>query len=209
MKKPPYGRKETFEKTLELLDSTQYPTIVEIGMSRNKEYWLQEGHSTPLFAWYAAQKKGVLYSVDINQTAVDTCHNILKNYNIPENSYKLLCTDGIDFLKKFRGKIDLLYLDAWDYNLADSEIGEKERLFSEQSHLKCFYQASSFLHPRSLVLLDDIFNSENYHGKGRLLIPHLLNNGYDLDPVSYTPLEYGVYDPDFPKCIHQFLFIKT
>ena len=75
--------------------------------------------------------------------------------------------DGIEFLKSFDGSIDFLYLDAWDA-LAHIPYAEK--------HLEAFEAAESKLSAINMVSVDDTDCYEG--GKGRLLMPKLLDLGY-------------------------------
>jgi hypothetical protein len=76
--------------------------------------------------------------------------------------------DGIEFLKNFDGKIDLLYLDGWDVGV--NQYAEK--------HLEAFKAAEDKLADLHLISIDDTdFNTEA-GGKDKLLTPYLLDNGY-------------------------------
>ena len=77
--------------------------------------------------------------------------------------------DGIWFLNRFEREIDLLYLDAWDV-IAGSNYAEK--------HLEAYRAALPHLARTCVVLIDDtdILNG----GKGRLVIPQMIRDGFDL-----------------------------
>ena len=77
--------------------------------------------------------------------------------------------DGIKFLKDFKGTIDLLFLDAWDVHYG-SPYAEK--------HLEAYEVAKDKLSKKHIISIDDTDIANG--GKGKLLIPHLLNNNYKL-----------------------------
>ena len=74
--------------------------------------------------------------------------------------------DGIDFLKNFPKKIDLLYLDAWDVAPG----------FYAENHLQAYLHAKDKLHEKSLILIDDTDVDEG--GKGKWVVPKAIEDGY-------------------------------
>ena len=96
--------------------------------------------------------------------------------------------DGLLFLQEFTGKIDLLYLDAWD-------IGTDKY---KDRHYEAYLNCENNLNDKNIILIDDtdvdfsryngyhinekddILDYNNYiGGKGGVLISHLLQNGYN------------------------------
>lgn len=174
-------------KTCELLRIIEGTTVVEIGSTRSEttagclNYYdncfkietkdappcCQDGHSTHFFA-----KEGFdVYTVDIDER----CKSVLESQYIhhiktdfPSNIHVNIPMDGIEFLKNFDGKIDLLYLDGWDVGV--NQYAEK--------HLEAFKAAEDKLADLHLISIDDTdFNTEA-GGKDKLLTPYLLDNGY-------------------------------
>lgn len=142
-----------------------FKTIVEIGSSRAPLYHhlhdvgsthtcCNDGHSS--HHWF--ETDCVVHSVDIE----------LKPWCLPQrDNLNFYHCDGIEFLKSFDGSIDFLYLDAWDA-LAHIPYAEK--------HLEAFEAAESKLSAINMVSVDDTDCYEG--GKGRLLMPKLLDLGY-------------------------------
>jgi len=177
---PPTGRTGLL-KALEILDSQMSKiTIVEVGMTRQEGNWKGDGYSTPLFAWYVENKGGWFYSFDIDPEAIKVSKRIMSYYGIEGKHTTLICADALSFFKRntflFPG-IDLLYLDAVDYSNENKE-------FSQQWHLEFFKLVESYLNNRALIVIDDIFDEE-YTGKGKLLIPYMLNKGYKIIEKGY------------------------
>jgi hypothetical protein len=145
-------------------------TIVEIGSMRgpmdhaldefNAEC-CNEGHSTLFFAETGAE----VYTTDVNPY----CAQVLVPSTRKYHNLHVYTADGIWFLKRFEQDIDLLYLDAWDV-IAGSNYAEK--------HLEAYLAALPRLARSCLVLIDDtdILNG----GKGRLVIPQMIRDGFDL-----------------------------
>ena len=174
-------------KTCELLKIIGGKTVVEIGSTRSAitngciHYYdncydietkdappcCQDGHSTHFFA-----KEGFeVYTVDID----DRCRQVLENQyehhlkeEFPKNIHVNIPMDGIEFLKNFDKKIDLLYLDGWDVGV--DQYAEK--------HLEAFKAAEDKLSDIHLVSVDDTDFKTNSGGKDKLLTPYLLENGY-------------------------------
>jgi hypothetical protein len=174
-------------KTIELLKIIEGNTIVEIGSTRREltqnciKYYnssyrtesknappcCQDGHST----YFWAREGFEVYTVDIDVN----CKNILESqykYHIqepiPSNLHIHAPTDGIEFLKNFNKKIDLLYLDGWDKGT--SQYAEK--------HLEAFLAAQDKLSDLHLISIDDVDFDTESAGKDKLLTPYLLENGY-------------------------------
>lgn len=203
MRKPPFGRIQGFSRALELLDKKKNPVIVEVGTTRRRSNWLADGYSTPLFAWYIARTGGELYSVDIEPEAARLCREIIAEFDIPMEGVNLVTADGIEFMHSLEQKVDLLYLDGWDYSMFDTDEGFDERLASEQAHLECYLAAEPHLARGGIVLVDDVFETRSWLGKGRRLIPYLIARKYFMDPVSLVPQENY-----HPPQVYQYLAIK-
>jgi hypothetical protein len=147
-----------------------FKTIVEIGSMRNPlrhaldEFdpeCCNEGHSTVFFAETGAE----VFTTDVNSKCAEILSASTRNYR----NLHVYTADGIWFLKKFERMIDLLYLDAWDV-VPSLDYAEK--------HLEAYRAAIPHLAPTCLVLIDDTDISNG--GKGRLAIPQLIRDGFEL-----------------------------
>jgi len=175
----------TFIKSALSSLTTKEPIIVEIGSMRKPcEHPLEEynheccndGHSSLLLSRAAKE----FHTVDINIECSKLTLKELKKYNLNKHSC-VYNGDGIKFLKEFSGKIDFLYLDAWDVEFDNHA----------EKHLEAFEVAEDKLNDNAVILIDDTdvgFTPEKgFHndeealgGKGRLLIPFLLKKNYKL-----------------------------
>lgn len=159
------------ERALQLLGrSPPVRTIVELGSLRHPLTHALDmdvqadcclyGHST--VRWAASGHR--VFSVDVDAAASDLTREICAAYS----NVEVVTDDGIHFLSAFIGKIDLLYLDAWDV-VAGTDFAEK--------HLEAFEAARPKLSDHHLILIDDTDIADG--GKGQLLLPRLAGLGYD------------------------------
>ena len=162
-------RFKSFEKTFKICLERNHKTIVETGTARGKikfffvrRYNWKDGMSTPMFGEYAKYVNGTLHTCDISEENINNARSFTKNY---VDFIKFYVNDSLIFLKEFREKIDLLYLDSLDGHdpIAASEHQLKEVKISLDK-----------LHNDSLILLDDKGSKTN------LSISFLLNNDYKI-----------------------------
>lgn len=181
-RKKPYAYIQT---AISLFKQINGKTIVEVGTMRTPanhpidEYehtCCMEGHSSILFALSADE----FHTVDIDLAASKLTFGSLKELNLNCN-WNVYNGDGIAFLNNFNGKIDLLFLDAWD-------IGTPEYA---KNHLKAYLAAKDKLSSKHIILIDDtdinfteergLHNDEDsMGGKGAELVPFLLSTGYTV-----------------------------
>jgi len=153
-----------------LIGEFGFKTVVEAGTARRPmNHPLDgfdpdcccEGHSTIFFALTGAD----VFTVDINPR----CAELLVPEVRKHRNLHVYTADALWFLRRFDRAIDVLYLDAWDV-VEGTGYAEK--------HMEAYRAALPLLAPRCLVLIDDtdILNG----GKGRLVIPQMIRDGFDL-----------------------------
>jgi len=180
--------KKYIDNAIQWLEKIKGNVIVEIGSMRqsighdidNESFpCCNDGHSSVIFARTGKN----FYTIDIDRGATSTTTDAINKHGFINNT-TILNGDGITFLKTFKETynrtIDLLFLDAWDVGLPDSA----------EKHLEAFVVSRPSLSTEHLILIDDtdvdfingvwknIDNNEG--GKGRLLVPFLKDNGYEL-----------------------------
>jgi hypothetical protein len=164
----------TFKAALNLFLQMGGKTILETGCVRQLEDY-GAGYSTVLFCDVLDKFGGHLWSVDINPKNVEFCEQITKEW---EDLRNVICSDSVAFLENFSDKIDLLYLDSWDYpyfelidiygnrynpasaletlaGMTDDEIAEKhaDMIMPSQEHcVKELEAALPLLHDQSIIL---------------------------------------------------------
>lgn len=175
------------KKTIELLKIAEGSVVVEIGSTRREatqnclNYYnnceimtpaqapacCQDGHSTCFWADAGFET----YTVDIDENCATQIKNEYEYHfkrPLPSNLHLCIPQDGIQFLKDFDKKIDLLFLDGWDKGT--DQYAEK--------HLEAFLAAEDKLNKFHIVSIDDTDFNTSSAGKDRLLTPYLLENGY-------------------------------
>ena len=159
------GRGDSFSNTLSLLldkNKLNYYTIVEIGTTRggygggpNGDGW-----ATLAWGWFVDKYGGEVHTIDIDKECLDQCKAITNRFS---HKIQYHHCSGEDFLKEFKSKIDLLYLDGSD---------DPNEMVSE------YLLAKNLLTKSSLILLDDIPQERLENGKGAKGIPMILSDGW-------------------------------
>lgn len=162
--------KPYLDLSLDILKMLNGNTIVEIGSSRlPMNHSIEEvipncdgcngGHSTYVFSNHSEFN---VHSCDIHkykhlQELQKKCPNLY-----------LYQEDGIEFLKKFEHKIDLLFLDGWD-------VGNS---YYKEKSLEAFNTAQPKLSRKHLIVIDD--TDLDRFGKGELVINKCKLLSYDI-----------------------------
>ena len=159
----------SFEKTLKICLKNNFKNIVETGTSRGKikffffrKYNWKDGMSTIMFAEYAKFVKGMLHTCDISEKNIESAKKFTSKY---KDFIKYYIDDSVNFLRNFKTKIDLLYLDSFDGH--DKELASAHQLNEAKASI-------DKLHDKSLILLDD------KGAKTNLSIDFYMNNGFKV-----------------------------
>ena len=155
------GRNETFKILMKYLEDNNIrnPIIVETGTTRLAHKQAGDGHATRIFDAYINYYDGQVYSIDIDKKACECAKSL-----VSEKS-NIICSDSVKYLNEFNKKIDLLYLDSFDFNSRNPEPSMKH-------HLKELLASLKNLKSGSLVIVDD--NKVSDKGKGYYVKEHLL-----------------------------------
>lgn len=175
-------RRDTFRKTMELMEKRGVKTIVETGTSREGlKGTRSNGAATLVFGKWAKKNGAFVHSVDINIHSVEKAQAEVDKQKLGD-FVKIYHSDSLPFLKHFDQKVDLLYLDSYDYSHSDPDIQKA----SQQHHLEEFKNIESQLHENSIVLIDDCDLPNG--GKGKRVIEYMLNRGWNIVVDSYQVL---------------------
>ncbi len=180
----PYDRdrpKKFIEKAIKLFKERDGRVIVEIGCNRmklnhpieeNNHQCCCDGHSSVLLA----QAGGVFYTCDINPDAIKITTEAIQHFP----HVNIVLKDGVKFLRNFPMNIDLLFLDFIDVDLPGCA----------EKHLAAYKAVKRRLHEKTVVIIDDCDVSfvdgklqpfvEEFGGKGRLLVPHMISEGWKV-----------------------------
>lgn len=174
VEKPVTGRNGSFSRVIEILENTysQPITIVETGCIRNvtEESKFGDGWSTLNWQYYAEKTGSKVYVVDIDENHINQSKKIVP----PSDLIEYTKDDSVHYLQNFDKKIDLLFLDSFDY------CGDEENIRACHNHsLNEVKAAWDKLNDHCFILIDDVFDN-SWEGKGKLTIPYLLSNGFEL-----------------------------
>lgn len=159
-----HERWRTFQIAINWFVQTNGLTIVETGCIRDQSY--QDGASTRLFSDVVKKVNGArFWSVDIEKRHVALARSFVGS----DDRTILAVGDSIEFLKAFPNRIDLLYLDSFDYNRGDPGPAQRHALDEIMA-------AFPKLGPKSCVLIDD--NDPVGGGKGELAKGFLAENDF-------------------------------
>lgn len=152
--------------------------IVETGCIRNDKDSC-DGWGTLCWRIWAENTKSRVYSVDMSRISLANCKNIVDQSPFVNYIY----SDSIKFLNNLpeNFKIDFLFLDSYDYSENDEENCIKHQLNEVKA-------CENKLKENSLILIDDIFNTKDFKGKGKLAIPYLLDKGWKIINYANTQI---------------------
>lgn len=175
-------RRVTFAKVLKLLKERNAKVIVETGTSRKGlEGAKSDGAATIVFGKWAKENGAVMHSVDISEDSVEGSRNEIQNQGL-DDVVTVHLDDSLNYLKNFKGEIDFLYLDSYDYSKTDLQI-QKD---SQEHHLKEFKIIEDRLHKNTIVLIDDCGLPGG--GKGKTVIAYMLTKGWEIIINKYQVL---------------------
>lgn len=154
-------RQEGFRYMESFLSKVQSPLIVETGCSRSPDSWEGDGQSTIIFDELAERFNGTFCSVDINIDNVEMARSLIRyrrSFIAQQDSISWLT---ITAMALGSSKIDLLYLDSFDFYPGS----EHE---SALHHLMELTAAAPALRHGSLVFVDDnvVQPDGSFVGKG-------------------------------------------
>lgn len=166
----------TFKIALNLLiqRTSSQRVIFETGTQSMNDW--AAGCSTSLFAEFCLYYGGEVHSVDSNKIAIQKAREITKRFEDFITYYE---DDSIKAINNFQRKIDLIYLDSFDYPIG---IKNKEIVLvgdpvpSQQHILKEITAALPMLANESIILIDD--SNCIGGGKGALAVPFLESQGW-------------------------------
>ena len=175
-------RQKTFQRTLDLLHERRATCLIETGVAR---YGLKnsksDGASTAVFGLWAKKNSAVLHAVDISPESIKGACSVVEKLGLTEE-VKLTTGDSIKFLENYKGKVDFIYLDSYDYDSHDESI----QLASQEHHLKEFKAIENKLTSHAVVLIDDCDLPNG--GKGKSVVKYMINKGWSIDTQAYQIL---------------------
>jgi hypothetical protein len=150
--------------------------VVETGTARVPDNWAGDGQSTLVLGAWCQRYKGRLWTCDIAPQAITASRGISRPF---KESIEYRVGDSVAFLKGFDRRIDVLYLDSFDF----PTTGEIDPNPPQDHCLKEAQAALAHLHNQSIIILDDC--GLPFGGKGGKAIPFLMGEGWQVVGLGY------------------------
>lgn len=170
-------RYRTFFEALMLALSRNATNIVETGTIRLAGNWAFDGQSTRVFGAFAERYGCKLWTCDATERHIELARDLTAPF---ARQIEYVVSDSVAFLERFSEPIDLLYLDAVDFD-ADAPAAAQDHALREGQ------AALHALHDDSIVLIDDC-GGVPHGGKGATVIPFLLGHGWQVARKRYQVL---------------------
>ncbi|TOG48138.1 hypothetical protein [Vibrio parahaemolyticus] len=162
------------------------PTLIEIGTTRE----LVSGQGSTLeIARFCFENDFEFISVDMDEHNTRVANAGFKKYGYP---FQAITMKGEDFLAKFPDSIDVLFLDAYDFDHGNHSDLRQERYqkflgsrideeLCHKMHLECVENVQNKMASQGVICIDDTWvENGNWTAKGTTAVPYLLDNGFEL-----------------------------
>ena len=185
---PKDARYPGFSAMLKWLDQNNPKVVVETGTARYGTRGCSDrfdGCSSVIFSKWARGRDVDFYSVDISAANIQQAKGAVH----PDNRMHFIVSDSIPFLQNFASKIDLLYLDSFDFDGRNPGP-------SQRHHLYEITAAFDKLQPNSIVGLDDC---RLVHGGKCTLVEQYLRDRHFIEvTVGYQKIFQSPLGPTIP-----------
>lgn len=156
------------------------PLIVETGCARQENNFNGDGMSTLIWDAVATRTNGRVLSVDINQSNVDFAKSKVSDHT------EVFCSDSVSWLQQTERKlfetntkIDLLYLDSYDFDAHNPHPSSLHHIFELLS-------IKNALRPGTLVAVDDNWVTDGVQvGKGTYVAQWMQSVGKEMVYQGY------------------------
>lgn len=162
------------------------PIIIEIGTTR--EFVSGQG-STLEIAKFCFENDFDFITVDMDEHNSRVANAGFKKYGYP---FEAITMKGEDFLSEYTNQIDVLFLDAYDFDHGNHSELRQERYqkflgsrideeLCHKMHLECVENVLNKMEPHGIICIDDTWiENGSWTAKGTTAVPYLMANGFDL-----------------------------
>jgi len=162
----------SLKKAAMLFNQMNGKIIIEIGTGLHGK---MAGDS--ILVWSKKTSAKRIVAIDLEQERINEVKRAISKYFNESSNVEAIVGDGIEYLKQFPSKIDLLYLDFWVPDLEDAIPGTGRA----EAYREAYNAAKYKMNIHSMVLIDD---TDHVHPwKHTLIIPEARKDGY---VVLYT-----------------------
>jgi len=183
MQRTLHGHKLILENLQDIKSVIKGGVFLEVGSSR-------DAGSTTELAHVARNLKMKFITVDPDSTVFTKSLKIVKAIDKSFSAFKEL---GEEFIAKYEGKFAIVYLDAfdniredWPHKESTIESYKKRNVeLTNENSWKMHLDAAKGLIGKMIddgyICFDDTeFKDGKWEGKGKLAVPFLLDNGYEI-----------------------------
>lgn len=170
-----------------LIVGDRQPVMIEIGTTREN---VPGQGSTRLLAQACAELGIKFITVDMDPRNIRNARNMFRRLGLPFEAYT---ARGEDFLAQYDGEIDIVFLDAYDFDHGmhseqrqaryEQYMGQRiEDTECHRMHLDCAKTLVERLAPDGVICFDDTWVDEagEWMAKGKTAMPYLLSQGFEL-----------------------------
>ena len=159
---------KSLNKAAALFNQICGKTIIEIGTGIHGKW---AGNS--MLVWPQKTSAKRIIAIDLEQERIDEVREVTCQYA----NVELVLADGIEYLKQFSERIDLLYLDFWTPDPEGTIPGTGRA----EAYREAYNAAKDKMNTHSMILIDD---TDHIHPwKHTYIVPLARNDGYT---VLYT-----------------------
>jgi plasmid stability protein len=164
-------------------------TLVEVGSTRERDPFQGSTEKLAIFTGLAAMQ---FVTVDMDPNNTGRAARVIEHLN---PSARAVNERGEHFLSTWTGRLDYVYLDAFDFDHGghseERQARYRDILGTEISdddcwrmHERCAVEVVKKMPRGGVVVIDDTWLDEdgNYCGKGKLAVPLLVASGFDALP---------------------------
>jgi hypothetical protein len=161
-------------------------TLIEIGSTRED---VPHQGSTLKLANFCKAHNMEFITVDMDPRNTKLAKHDLSKI---DKSFQAINQKGEDFLKDYKGPMDFVFLDAYDFDHgkhSEERQARYKKYLGERindknchkMHLECVKQIVINISPFGMVCIDDTwFKEGKWQAKGSLAVPYLLENNYSI-----------------------------
>jgi hypothetical protein len=161
--------------------------LIEIGTTREN---IPGQSSTMKLGHFCRDHNLQFITVDMDPDNGERARSNFDKANMP---FTAITAKGEDYLAGYKGSIDFVFLDAYDFDHGNHSLLRQSRykrfLGSEidevqchKMHLDCVISLVEKLTPDGIICIDDTWQDESmkWRAKGTTAVPFLLENGFEL-----------------------------
>lgn len=156
---------KSLRKAAKIFNIIKGETIIEVGSGLHGK---MSGNS--ILVWVNNTNAKKIIAIDLDKNSIDA----VKKATADSNKVEAILFDGIEYIKNYQGKIDLLYLDFWSPDKKGTILGTGRA----EDYLKIYNVARHKMNKNSIILIDD---TDHIHPwKHTFIVPEARKDRYTV-----------------------------